>query len=170
MTAFKKILIASSLLAGVGFAYLYRQYKLLYNSVYKLIGVTVYEMTARRIKFKLVWRIENTGDLSARIVNQSYRIYINGSFVSSIESKDEILIASNGISFLPLTIQINPSQLIGIGIKNIGTILFNKSGINFGIQGKLDIRAGVVNLKDYTINETISLQEIIDMAKTPTEE
>lgn len=170
-------------LLALGTIYLVRQARLLYNAVYTVAGIVVKNISLNDINFTLLLKVENKGDLHVDIVEQSYDVYVNKMFVSHIEypsaqqlqecsallaadkttCKNKYItpIASNSSSTIPLNIQFNPSDLLKTGFQNITSILGNQANVIINIKGKLTFKAGPITMKDFAIEETMTLADIV---------
>lgn len=155
-------------ITGIG-AYLYTQYKKLYNAGVKLAGAKVYNLGINNVKFTILLAIENKGDLSVKITDQKYQISIGEIYVSTITNDKNVLVRSKGTTYLPLTIEFNPKNALISVLQNITSLFNDKSKFVFNINGKLSIEAGIVKLKDYEIKLSFNLQEIIDLSNKPSQ-
>ncbi len=153
-------------LAGVSW-YLYRQYQYLYNATYRISNAIIHNIALNNIKVTIKIKLTNKGDLSAWITQQSYDIKVNGTFVANIKNLMPVHINSNGDTFLPLTIEFNPSKLLSTAVQNITSFLIDRSKIIFTIRGTLSLTAGVLTLKDFVFDMKYTMQELIDISKAP---
>jgi LEA14-like dessication related protein len=166
----KKLLAGGLLLTGlfsIGL-YLKRQYDFLYNATYKISSAVIHNVSLSNIKFTIYIKLTNKGDLSAWIRSQSYDIFVNDVFVVNVKNLTDVHVNSNGDSVLPLTIEFDPSKLASTAVKNIASLLLDRSKIIFKIKGTLTVEMGAIKIKDVVFNMLYTLQEIIDISKTPT--
>lgn len=159
--------VALAGLFGIG-AYLKRQFDYLYNATYKISSAIINNIGLSNIRFSIYITLTNKGDISAWIRNQSYDVFVNDVFIVNVKNPTDVHLNSNGDTILPLAIEFDPSKLLSTAVKNITSLLLDKSKIVFRIEGKLSAEAGAVKMKDFKFNMLYTLQEIIDISKTPT--
>ena len=158
-------------IAGFGI-YVGRQFYLLYDAPYKVVGAKIYSIDNARVKITLYIGLLNKGNVSLSVTEQEYNIFINGIFVSNIKS-GSAFIKANGETLLPLNIDVDTSKLISSVTQNLLTLLTDKSKLNIAVRGKLSVRAnvagikGIIKLKDYPISFDYTLAEIIALSKQP---
>ncbi len=160
------ITIGLAALAGIGM-YFKRQLNYLADATSKIIGAKIHNVGIGNIRFTLYIKIQNKGDISALITDQNYEIFANDFFVSKIHSQTEIHLKSNGDTLIPLEVEFNPSNVFLNGVSNLSAIIQDKSKLKFLVKGKLSLQAGIVALKDYTFEISMTLAEITAMSNKP---
>ena len=146
--------------------YIVRQFRFLYKAGTRLAGAKIHNLGISNIKFTIGIELENKGDISANVTDQKYDIYIGNVLISSISNKTKVHINSNSSSVIPLTIELSPQNILLAGLQNMSAILNDKSKFVFNIKGVLSFNAGLLTMKDYILNMSFSLQEIVDMANS----
>ncbi len=161
----KGALLAGALLALTGIAlYFKRQFGYLSDAITSVVGTKVHNIGISNIRFTLFINIKNKGDISATITKQSYHVYANNSLISVIKTEGKIKLKSHGDTVLPLIIEFNPQVVAVSALENLSGILNDKSPLNFLIKGDLSLNAGVISLKNYKFDITMSLAEIKKMS------
>ena len=146
--------------------YLYKQYLKLSNSDFNVVGAKNVKISGTNVSFTLITTLKNSGDISATVKDQYYDIFINGRKVSTVINKQEIKVASNGTSNIPLLIDLNLNDLRKeISSENIINFLVDKSKVKFELKGYFTFKAGLISAK-VPFSLSYNLQEIIDLAKT----
>ena len=151
--------------AGYGI-YLYRQGKRLYEAMYTVSGAVIQELSLNSVSLTLLLKIQNKGDLSVEITGQQYDIFVNKIKVTSINNANKVKIHSNTCSVIPLQVKFNPQDLFKVGLDNLSFIIGDKSKIMVEIKGRLNFTAGAVRMKDFKLNESMTLAQIIEKSKS----
>lgn len=146
--------------------YLYRQGKRLYDAIYTVSGAVIQELSLNSVSLTLLLKLENKGDLSVEIIDQTYDIYVNNIKVSSINNKNKVKIHSNTCSVIPLQVKFNPKDVFKAGIDNLAFLVGDRSKINIQIKGKFSFEAGAIRMRDFKIDENMTLAQIIEKSKT----
>lgn len=145
--------------------YLSRQVFLLYNATFKKQSVKVKNISLTKIDVTVYAEITNKSDISAQIINQHYNIYFNDAIVSTIDIKEKVHINSNGSTILPIHIEFNPKQAVSVLFKNLDSLFGDKSKATIKISGWLSLKAGAIQMKNYPVEISYTLQELIDAGK-----
>ncbi len=151
---------------GIG-VYLYKQYDKLYNALYKISSATIHNLGLSNIRITVNIKLTNKSDFSAWIINQNYDIYVNGIFVVNVKNNNRIHLNAQGDTVLPLDIEFNPEKLLSAAGKNITALLTDRSKVVFLIKGNLSLEAGALKVQSFPFDMQYTLQEIIDISKTP---
>lgn len=165
----KKGLIWGSIatIAVIGIVYFKRQYDYLIAAGTRLVKAKVHDLTLQKINFTAYVEIDNKGDFSADITDQYYNVYVNGSFVSSVATKDAIHLNSNGKTILPLTIKFNPQDVFTVALQNLASFITDKSKIIISVKGRLTAKVGIVTLSNYEFSIDMTLSEILAAENAP---
>jgi len=159
----KKIAIIGSLaLVGVAvLAYLAKQLELLQNACYTVAGAIIHEISGKKMSFTMLLNISNKSDIDFMVTNQKYNIYVNGMLVAVVQNPNDIKVRAKGMSTVNIEIDFNPQDLLKKGIENIAMLIANKNNIVIEVKGYLSLEAGIVNLKNYEVDERLSLKELL---------
>lgn len=158
----KKIAIIGGLaLVGiVVMAYLAKQVDLLKNACYTIAGAIIHEISFNKMSFTMLLNISNKSDIDFMVTNQKYNIYVNGMLVAVVQNPNDIKVRAKGMSTVNIDIDFNPQDLLKKGIENIASLIQNKNNIIIEVKGYLSLKAGVVNVKNYEVDERLSLKEL----------
>lgn len=160
-----------AIISGVGLSligvmsYLSKQAKLLSDACYTLAGAIIHQISFDRVSFTIKLDISNKSDIDFMISNQRYNIYVNKMLVAKIEKEGNVEVAANGRSTINIDVVFNPQDLLKQGMENIAQLIINKDKIIIEIKGFLSLKAGMINVKDYKVDERLSLAELL--APTP---
>jgi|ERR1035437_2629100 LEA14-like dessication related protein len=174
-TSYKVIIgLLSAGVIGTGI-YLWNQYQVLYKAINDAftkkpsIG-KLNDISLTNIDIVLVYNISNQGILSAVVTNQNYDVTINGKSVSSIKNNTPVNLKAKGISQFPLTVVLNPENLLKIGFNNLKSILVPSERKNFviRIKGSFSYNAGILSGKNYPLDITFTLADLTTTTPAPT--
>lgn len=154
-----KIIIWSLVATLVGvIIYLYTQFKRLMDATWTYSGFRVKSVDLKNVVLTIFMKIENKGSLSVTIESQEYDAFMNGSFVSHLKNTQPFLLTP-GVSYMPLDVSVNLGDAIKAGLKNIQSILTDKSKVNFEIKGTYTLRIGAISVRDIEFEEKFNLGE-----------
>lgn len=153
----KNYLIAGAIgvvtLAG---ALAYLQYQKLMQYVITFRSVRVKSITPTLFSFDVFLNFENKSNISFKISNQIYDVYINDVFVTRISNAVETSIAASSVSPVGLNVSFNPQQAwkkLGI---NALTALKNRDGIIVKIDTKMRVKIGPIGINiPYVYQDTL---------------
>lgn len=148
-------------LGGIVIMYGIRQLYLLYNIKFKVKNVDIKNVSLNSVNIILYVAIGNKSDISANITGQHYSILLNGVLISTLENKDMVHINSNGKTLIPINVNFSPSKIIG----NINLLDIMKNTLS--IKGFFSVKIGAIDLNNYPIDLTYTLQELVDISKQP---
>ncbi len=164
----KKILALGSLAGGIYLLYLANQFYTIYNFTYKISKVVVKNLTLNSTSILLYVDIINKSSLSVTIYDQQYDVLVNGVKVSSVLLKDVIQLTQNSATSLPLDIAFSPMSILQTSAQNLTAILTDKSKVNIELKGTISVKWKSIDLKNIKVDITYTLQDLINMSKTPT--
>jgi LEA14-like dessication related protein len=149
-----------TLVLGVVGLYLKKQFDYIYNAKWAMGGVKNLKVALDKISFTLFYNVDNKGDLSVIISGQNYDVFVNGKFVSKITNDEDVKIKSNSVSKIPFYVNLDPKDVVKAGIANISDLLNNQKNVKILIKGKLNIKAGIVNMKKYPFELPFTLADV----------
>lgn len=142
-------------------AYFSKQARLLQDACYTVTGAVIHQMGFNKFSFSMLVNISNKSDINFTVTNQRYNIYINKMLVAKIEREDKLVVIANGKTTVNIDVDFNPQDLLKQGMENILYLINDKEKIVIEIKGYLSLRAGMVKVKDYEVDERISLAELL---------
>lgn len=149
-------------LAGIALvSYFNRQMELLRDACYTMAGVIVNEIAFDNVSFTMMLSISNKSDIDFTVTNQSYNVYVNDMLVAKIDKEKNIKVLARGKSTVNINVAFNPQDLLSRGMQNIANLLKNKNNMVIEIKGYLSLSAGAVSIKDYQVDERLTLAELL---------
>lgn len=117
--------IGGIVVATAGIFY-YRVQKLMNNMTFCFNGFRVLSISADKVSFKFKIDITNGSDLSVRLYDEEYLLYVNDKFVSKINAtKRTNALLPFQVNTSDYTTQFNPKDLLGSG-KGIGATVVDE--------------------------------------------
>jgi len=156
------------IVAGIGLgvigimAYFNKQVNRLMDACFTVTGAVINQMSADNFAFTLIMNIKNKSEIDFTVTNQRYNIYINKMLVATIEKPNDIKVMGNGMTTLKIDVKFNPQDLLKQGLENIIYLLGDKKKIVIEIKGYLSLKAGIITVKDYQVDERLSLAELLN--------
>ncbi len=143
------------------------QYYKLYDAPWDFAGTQIKEKSFSKVSFAVFFKIKNSGFASASVTGQDYDVFVNDKFLSKIINYNNVFIAANSNTYLPLLIEMKLQDLIRVGFSNFDAILNDKSKVIIKIKGTLTLKTlWFITIKDRDFEEIMTLEEI--MGKTTT--
>lgn len=159
----KNSLIIGGLLASTTaiIIYLRKQFKLLADSCYAISGGVIHNISTDEVKITLFFKLKNTSDLTIKIQNAQFSIYVNNLFVTKILRKDKQVILSNSDVIFKLDVEFSPKSLLKAGLANIAPLIYDKDKLVINIKGTVDAEMGIVKVNKMPFDEKITLKELL---------
>jgi hypothetical protein len=88
--------------------------------------------------------------------------------VAKIDKEEVIKVLARGRSTVNISVVFNPQDLLKQGMQNIANLILNKNSMIIEIKGYLSLQAGAISVRDYQVDERLTLGELL--APTPKEE
>jgi len=159
----KKGLIIGGLLLATSLIVIYfrKQLKLLANACYTISGGVVHALGIDNVSITLFLKVTNESDLTIDLSNMMFKVYVNKMYVTKIEKPEKQQILSKADVVIKLDFQFNPQDLLRAGLANIAPILYDKEKLVIDVKGTLSAKTGIVTLRNFPIEESITLKEIL---------
>jgi LEA14-like dessication related protein len=142
----KTLLIVGGI-GGVAYA-IYRFYKkqfdLIKNYDYKIIGLKIKKLTSNEIVFDMKFRFSNKSKIEVEVSKIFLKVIVEGADIGYITENDRFVIPSNGSSDIDLQISANP-QLIFKNVLGIVLSGVKRKDLKFTMEGYANIRSGFVS-------------------------
>ena len=141
----RKHIIAGAIgLVTITGALLYLQYKKLMNYVIKLKTLKVKTLTANLISFDIFLNFTNNSNLAFDIVEQDYKVFLNGEPVVKMLNRSINRIAANktngvdtSVSVIGVNVAFNPTKVLQLLGKNWISILTKPETVKLKVEVKL---------------------------------
>ncbi len=147
MKGLKALLIASGV-GIIGYA-MYRYYRkqvdLLQNYTYKVVGITLGNISTEMITLNITTRITNLSNVSATVSEIYLDAYLNGQKVANINEVKDIFVKANGSSDFIFQLNINPKLVFG-NIVNIVTLSAAMKDLVLNLSGYVRIKSGFISV------------------------
>ena len=142
--------------------YFYKQIKELKESCYTISGGVIHSLGLDNVKISLFFKIVNKSDITIKVEDMDFNIFVNKMFVSKITKKDITTIYSKSNEIIKLNFEFNPRELLRVGIQNIQPILTDKEKLGITVKGTFTVESGIVKLKNFAFEETFTLKEMLE--------
>lgn len=162
------LIIGGLAVAALGLiVYFKRQWNLLYNACYTIAGGVVHTLGLSNVKITLFWKIVNESDLTIEISDMVFNIYVNNMFVSRISKPEKQILYSKSEVIIKLDFEFNPKDLLRAGLTNIAPIIYDNEKLVITTKGSFSGKTGVVKLKNFPFEDSITLKELITPSSAP---
>lgn len=162
------LIIGGLAVATIGvMMYFKRQFTLLSNACYTIAGGVVHSLGLDSVKITLFFKVVNESDLTIEISDMVFNIYVNKMFVTKVLKPDAQTLYSKSDTIIKLDFEFSPKDLLRAGITNIEPILFDKEKLVVEIKGTYSAKTGVVKLRNFPFDESITLKELLTPSTIP---
>jgi hypothetical protein len=151
------ILVAFTSLA----VYMKKQYDLIKESCYTISGGIIHSLAMDSVKITLFFKFVNDSDITIKLSDMNFNIYVNKMFVTKIVRSQEQTVLSKANTIIRLDFDFNPKDLLRAGITNIEPIIYDKEKLVISIKGTFSAQTGIIKLKKFPILEDITLKELM---------
>lgn len=146
MTKTGKTLI---IVGGVAFLgglilYLSKQFKLLADYDYKIVGFRFRKLSANQVVFDVTTRIFNKSKIQATVKKIFLEILVEGNKVGFVTEEGQWLIPAQGSSDIQMKITVNP-QLV---LKSAAAVILSgvkQKDLNFTLEGYANVSSGFLS-------------------------
>jgi LEA14-like dessication related protein len=145
--------------------YLYRQLNKLYDYCYAMSGAVIKKFTLNQISLTLMIKLKNNSDITVELGEQNYNVYINDYYVGTVKYTKPATWYGKSVLTFPVDVEFQPQDLLKAGMKNIQALIADKSKIIIKIEGFVNAKSGILNIKDFKFDYTMSLADLL----SPTE-
>lgn len=155
----------SGIIIGTG-SYVWLNVRRAMNFKYKISGFKLkeHDLTSLLIDLKLV--ISNPSSLNAVIHNYDFNVYVNGSKIGNIKSNKSLRVDSNADTTIVLPVRLDRTKFSDYNsFSRLYSLLLtsvqNAEKINVAIKGTLTGTAFGLSVKNYPVDITYTLKEIL---------
>ena len=153
-------LIVAAILVVV--AYLYMQYRRLLDATWTFAGTKLKSFAFDKLSAEINFDIDNRGDLEVVVSEQEYDVFLNNSFISHVSNKEDVTIAAQSVSRMPLAVEIKTQDFIkALGSNWKAILLGDKSNVIIKIKGFFTLKVGLLAVKKLPFEMSLTLKEII---------
>ena len=155
------------ILLGVGgvafglYSFYLKQLEILEKLTYRLKGISLKDYSLDSVSIELSIEVINNSDISIKVTNYYFDVFINGIFVGVIEnaSVNQELKGLGGVSTFSPLLRVKNSAIFGKGLISGLTDNFKNSTLT--LKGVYGIKKGLIKLKDLPIDETYKMKEFM---------
>lgn len=142
------------------FAYMRKQSNKIQAMDYEFENVRVRGIGSDAITFSFDLVLENTSDLDLKIYNIDFDVLWNNQKVGSGGTRDAYLVAKRSTQVVPLTLTLTRSELTGALNNTLGNLQSFMGGV-VKIEGKMDVGADFLKIKDYAFDYEETARNIV---------
>ncbi len=184
----KKVLLITGIVGVVGFLtwHFYNQYKLLKKTCINFAGYVIHALSIDRIAIEIKLLVRNKSDIAITLQKYDFKIYINGTYVSSLKSKPAPANMPEAtrlaLGYAPQTIERGAQSplnlMVDIDPKNaVSTVFTSGLLLNYNqavvkIEGEISVNVGGLALESYPVKLEKKLKDMMPdpTAKTATDD
>jgi LEA14-like dessication related protein len=143
-------------LVGIAGAFFFIQYQKLMDYTIKPKRVKVKKVSLSNISMDVFLNFTNKSTLNFDIIEQEYKVYLNGKFVSRVVNYSKNSIKAKSTSLIGVNVQFDPSKVLKVVGSNLTDLLFNKDKIMIRIDMNLKVSLyGIKVSIPYTTQDTL---------------
>lgn len=155
--------------AGVltyGISYGIQQKRLLHKTCFKPASFVPNKLSVNQADINIKLKMKNKAHVGYAIKSQQYEMYINNSFVGTIENNNQIFIAPQSTTDVWLNIKFNPLHVANISWDTIKDLIVKGGDLRIKLKGKAKIKKGIFTF-NYPLNESFTLKELLQPSEEP---
>jgi hypothetical protein len=165
MSRFGKIVLGLAVIAVVtNFAYrIITEAKKLLQYCYEFGGASVRKIGLESIDMDIILNVKNNSKIDMAVTGYDLQIYVNEKYVSTVKSYKNQIFKSGKKEPLRLRLLFNPKEVLKnvINFNNLLSFAIDKSKIIIKVSGYFSVNAGGVQVDNYPISISSTLQEIL---------
>ena len=142
--------------------YIYLQYQKLYNATWTYAGQKLKKFAFDKVTAEIYMDVDNKGDLLVTVSQQDYIITLNGTQISTVKNTDDVIIASNSVTRIPLLVEIGTSEFLkALGSNWQMILLGDKSKVIINIKGYFTLKLGIFAFHKLPFDTSMTLADLI---------
>ena len=144
--------------------YMYKQAKILANTKYDMAGIKINKINFKEISMTLFWKIMNESDITFKISNQVYDVFLNGKFVKKIGYDPEVVVGAHSDSRIPTLIHLTTKDIANV-LGNNAEGFFTESGrkkLYLEVKGTMTVGADIVKVRNIPFYFKDSIHRIMN--------
>jgi|GEM_PF-4798464 len=151
--------------------YIHSQYKRVLNTCYLTAGIVLHKFSPDLISFTLLLKIKNLTDFAISLKNTVFDIYFMDIKIAELKQDNKTTIHATSCSPFSVDVSFNPSKVLTNIVSSISDLIKNKENVKIKIVGKTTINALSFTLKNYKIETSFTIKELLDgyLSKNETE-
>lgn len=143
-TAKTLIIIGGVAFLGGLFLYMRRQFKLLAEYDYKIVGFKFRKLSGTQVTFDVTTRIFNKSNIEATVKKIYLEIFVQNAKVGFVTQEGQWNIPAKGSTDIQMKITVNPQLLL----KNAAAVILSgakQKDLNFTLQGYANVSSGFLS-------------------------
>jgi LEA14-like dessication related protein len=143
-TAKTLIIIGGVAFLGGLFLYMRRQFKLLAEYDYKIVGFKFRKLSGTQVTFDVTTRIFNKSNIEATVKKIYLEIFVQNTKVGFVTQEGQWNIPAKGSTDIQMKITVNPQLLL----KNAAAVILSgakQKDLNFTLQGYANLSSGFLS-------------------------
>lgn len=158
--------------AGLGVAviaiisYLNRQRKLLQAFGYELLGVTYLGTTDNVSKLEVKMKFTNTADFNIQLKGYKFDVLVDNRVVAKAEGTEVYNIPAKQSVIIPFIGNADTKLTLTLGISSLIEHFVDSTQSNATLRGTVNIKAGIVSIKNLPLEFSATTEELINELKT----
>jgi LEA14-like dessication related protein len=143
-TAKTLIIIGGVAFLGGLFLYMRRQFKLLAEYDYKIVGFKFRKLSGTQVTFDVTTRIFNKSNIEATVKKIYLEIFVQNAKVGFVTEEGQWNIPAKGSTDIQMKITVNPQLLL----KNAAAVILSgakQKDLNFTLQGYANVSSGFLS-------------------------
>jgi LEA14-like dessication related protein len=143
-TAKTLIIIGGVAFLGGLFLYMRRQFKLLAEYDYKIVGFKFRKLSGTQVTFDVTTRIFNKSNIEATVKKIYLEIFVQNTKVGFVTQEGQWNIPAKGSTDIQMKITVNPQLLL----KNAAAVILSgakQKDLNFTLQGYANVSSGFLS-------------------------
>ena len=136
---------------GYTLNYLLKQVRKLVNTEFIFSGTRINSIALDKISITLWWKVVNKSEISFKVSNQDYDVYLNGQYLKKVGYTSPIEVKSNSTSYIPTYVVFEPKELKNIGLENASKFLTEegRKDLNLLVKGTFTVKTEVFEVKKF---------------------
>ena len=143
-TAKTLIIIGGVAFLGGLFLYMRRQFKLLAEYDYKIVGFKFRKLSGTQVTFDVTTRIFNKSNIEATVKKIYLEIFVQNAKVGFVTQEGQWNIPAKGSTDIQMKITVNPQLLL----KNAAAVILSgakQKDLNFTLEGYANVSSGFLS-------------------------
>jgi LEA14-like dessication related protein len=143
-TAKTLIIIGGVAFLGGLFLYMRRQFKLLAEYDYKIVGFKFRKLSGTQVTFDVTTRIFNKSNIEATVKKIYLEIFVQNTKVGFVTQEGQWNIPAKGSTDIQMKITVNPQLLL----KNAAAVILSgakQKDLNFTLEGYANVSSGFLS-------------------------
>lgn len=149
------------------FLYVYAQTQKLKDACFAISGGSLNNISESNVSITLFVSITNISDFTITLNSINLDVYLNDMYITTISQNISQQLVSHAKNNTSVSINFSPSDLLKAGINAISDILSNQDNVIIHTVGTCSVSGQGVVANNVSIDDTITLAQIENNSKQP---